>query len=118
MTEKVPVTNNTKMAIYVAGTMIPPGETRHFDSNQVPAEFRPAPQVEPEDETQFDPLAELIAHNVKEITAALPGLSDEDLERLGDMEQAKGENARKSLLNAIAEAQLTRADAKANGGAN
>ena len=116
MNEKVPVTNNTKMAIYVAGAMIPPGETRHFDFNQVPPEFRPAPQVEPEDETQFDPLAELIAHNVKDITAALPELSDEDLERLGDLEQAKGETARKSLLSAIAEAQLTRAEAKASEG--
>jgi hypothetical protein len=91
--------------------MIPPGETRHFDADLVPLHLRPAP-VEPEvDETRYDPLAELIEGTVKEVAAALADLSDEDLSRLGDLEQAKGDAARKGVLSAIAEEILKRADA-------
>ena len=65
MNQKIPVTNSGAMPMYVAGLMIPPGETRHFDHDLVPLHLRPA-IVEPEpDETQFDPLAELIEGTVK-----------------------------------------------------
>jgi len=111
MNQKIPVTNSGAMPMYVAGLMIPPGETRHFDHDLVPLHLRPA-IVEPEpDETQFDPLAELIEGTVKAIAAAIPGLSDDDLSRLGEMEQARGAAARKGVLSAIAEATLTRAEA-------
>ncbi len=112
---KIPVNNDTAMPIYVAGQMIPPGETRHFDPDQVPPHLRPkAP--EPEPEAPSDSLAELLDHSVKDIVAQIPALSDADLERLGDLEQAKGGEARKTLLGAIAEAQLDRADAKTGAG--
>lgn len=114
MQTKIPVTNNGAMAMYVAGLMIPPGETRHFNPDQVPDHLRPA-AAEPEPETPGDPLADLIKGTVKEIAAAIPGLSDEDLSRLGDLEQGEGGAARKGVLSAIAEEILKRADAKAAG---
>lgn len=114
MNQKIPVTNNGAMAMYVAGLMIPPGETRHFDADLVPLHLRPAPP-EAEVEEPTDALAELITGTVKEVAAAIPSLSDEDLSRLGELEQAKGGAARKGVLSAIAEETLKRADAKAAG---
>ena len=114
MNEKIPVHNPGAMPIYVAGLMIPPGETRHFNLDQVPDHLRPA-AAEPEPEAPGDPLAELIKGTVKEVSAAIPGLSDEDLSRLGDLEQGEGGAARKGVLSAIAEEILKRADAKAPG---
>lgn len=114
MNHKIPVTNTTAMPMYVAGQMIPPGETRHFDADQVPPLLRPA-APEPEAEKPIDAMEELIGHSVKDITALLPSLADEQLERLGDIEQAKGDAARKTLLSAIAEQILTNAEAKAGG---
>jgi hypothetical protein len=112
MTPKLPITNNGAMPIYVAGLMIPPGETRHFDADLVPLHLRPAP-VEPEaEEVPGDPLADLIEGTVKEIAAGLADLSDEDLSRLGEIEQGKGDAARKGVLSAIAEETLKRAEAK------
>jgi hypothetical protein len=111
MQTKIPVHNPGAMAMYVAGLMIPPGETRHFDEDLVPLHLRPAP-VEPEPEAPVDALADLVTGTVKEVSAAVPGLSDEDLSRLGELEQAKGDAARKGVLSAIAEETLKRADAK------
>lgn len=115
MQTKIPVTNNGAMAMYVAGLMIPPGETRHFDADLVPLHLRPAAQEPEADKTQFDPLAELIEGTVKEVAAEIPALSDEDLSRLGELEQGKGDAARKGVLSAVAEEILKRADAKAAG---
>lgn len=111
---KIPVHNNTKMPMYVAGLMIPAGETRHFEENQVPSHLRPAPVADAVD-APADPLVELLDHKVADVAAALAELSDADLETLGSMEQA-AENPRKGVLHAIAEETLRRADA-AQGGA-
>lgn len=109
--EKIPVHNPSAMPMYVHGVMIPAGETRHFDKADVPQLYWPqdvAPEVP--DESQFDIVAEIAELSVPKIIAALPGLSDADLERLGDIEQAKGDNARKTALSAIAEELLNRAN--------
>ena len=86
--------------------------TAAADADLVPLHLRPAP-AEPEPETPVDALADLVGGTVKEVSAAVPGLSDEDLARLGDLEQAKGDSARKGVLSAIAEETLKRAEAKA-----
>lgn len=107
--EKVPVTNNSKMPIYVGSEMIPPGETRHFDVADVPAHLRPA-AAEPEAEAVVvDPVEELSGKSAKDIIAAIPGLSDPQLEQLNTLEQAR-ETPRSTVLKAISEASLTRAD--------
>ena len=112
---KIPVTNNGKMNIWVGGQMIPPGETRHFEAHHVPPEYRPAPAAAPaEPEDPSDPLEILRAGNVKEITAGVPALSLEDLDRLEALENA-AEVPRKGVLAAIAADRLRRAAEEGGG---
>lgn len=115
MNEKIPVANNTKMPVYVAGMMIPPGETRHFDPDQVPAELRPAPAVDEVQAAPADPMADLVKHKVADIVAVLPSLSDADLARLLDLDAADG-SPRKGVAEAVAAEQLKRAADLAGGG--
>ncbi|MBZ0104652.1 MAG: hypothetical protein K8H84_03385 [Sulfuricella denitrificans] len=106
--EKIAIENTTKMPIYVAGQMIPAGEIRHFNEDQVPAEYRPAKEEEPKAEMQVaDPLTDILKGNVKDVVAALNGMLFADIDRLGDLEQ-QGQ-ARKGILSAIAEIQLSQA---------
>lgn len=105
---KIPVHNNTAMPIYVGAAMIPPGETRHFDEHDVPHHLRTVEQAkETVSQTNADPLAELLKGTIKDITAKLPGIPTEEIEKLGDLEQLG--QARKGLLSAIAETLLERA---------
>ena len=109
---KVPVTNNTKMAMFVAGVMIPSGETKHFEEHHVPPELRPPPEcVEPE-EPDEDPVIALLGGRIPEITEALPDLSDEDYTKLKAAEET-GEN-RKGLIAAFAAEDLRRAQPSAD----
>lgn len=105
--EKIPVTNDTAMPIYVGSAMIPPGETRHFDEEQVPHHLRPEKPAEAV--SAPDPsaaLAELLEGSVAEVKGSLSDLSLEDVERLGEMEQLG--QKRKTLLAAIADEVLNR----------
>jgi hypothetical protein len=104
---KIPVENKTKMPIYVGSYMIAPGETRHFDEEDVPEHLRPAADAPVEVAAPTDPLAELLDGNVATVIAALTDLSLEDIERIGDLEQAG--LARKGVLSAVAEELLARA---------
>lgn len=110
---KIPVHNQGAMPIYVGTAMVLPGETRHFDEQDVPSHLRPQPaEAEPApDESQYDPLAELLAGSIKDITAAFGDLSDEDLVHIEELEAA-AESPRKGLMAAIAEEKLKRAAAK------
>ena len=116
--EKFPVTNNTASPIYVGADMIPAGETRHFFLDQIPEHLRPAPAAAVKEEPK-DELAELSTGTAKDIIAALPGLTAEDLTRLEEMESARmtGDkpSARKSVLAAVQEEQLRRAEAATGG---
>lgn len=120
---KIPVHNPSAMPIYVHGAMILPGETRHFDEQDVPTHLRPKPAESEDapDESRYDPLAELLAGSIKDIVAAFPDLADEDLARLEDLENAEA-SPRKGLLAAIGEEKLKRAAAdeasKAGGAGN
>lgn len=111
MSKKVAVTNTNAMPIYVGAQMIPAGETRHFDVDQVPEHLRPAPEEAEPVAEPIDPMQALSEGKVSDITAALPALSDADLEHLGELEQTKGDAARKTLLAAIADETIKRAEA-------
>ena len=100
---KVPVHNHTEMPIYVGVSMILPGETRHFDPQDVPHHMRPS---EEEIAALEDPMAELAGGTVADAVARIPTLSLPDLERLGELEQTG--KARVTLLSAIAEEILNR----------
>lgn len=109
MNNKTPVHNPTKMPIYVGSTMIPAGETRHFNLEDVPHHLRPVAVAPVAEAAPVDTVAELREKPAKAIIAALAGLSDADLERLGELEQ-QAKNPRTSLLREIGEAQLQRAE--------
>ena len=104
---KIPITNNSKNYMTIGTMMIPPGETFHLDEQDVPPHLRPAPHVVEETIEMADPLNEMIGQSVKNVIDALPSLNIEQVEKLGDLEQAG--QARKTLLSAIAEELLNRA---------
>jgi len=105
---KIPVTNNTAMSIYVGSAMIPAGETRHFEEHEVPHHLRPKAEAAAVEQPVEDPLGEMLKGNVGSVVALLPGMTDADIEKLGELEQAG--LARKGVLSAIAEIQLSRAE--------
>lgn len=109
---RVPVENNSQMPIYVAGVMIPPGETRHFEEDQLPPEYRSSASP-PVEEQPVDPLVTILAMNVADVVNGLPALSDEELDRLETLE-AEGK-ARKGVIAAVTADRLRRAEAKVNG---
>lgn len=109
---RIPVKNASAMPIYVAGQMIPAGETYHFEEDQVPPEYRPMKAAVAAAPVE-DRVAKLSEEKVSVLVPILKDLSDADLARLGELEQAKGDHARKTLLGAIAEEILSRADAAA-----
>jgi len=105
--EKIPVTNNTAMAIYVGSAMVPPGETRHFNADQVPHHLRPvAAVIETPAPAAADHLAALLGKSVAHVKEEFHALTLEELEQLGELEQFG--QARKSLLSALADEILKR----------
>lgn len=104
---KYPVTNNGNSLMFIGSTVIPPGETKHFPLDELPAEFRPAVQDAPP-ENPPNALDELLALSVNDIVAKFGVTKTEDLEKIGELEQA-AEKPRKSLLTKIAEELLKRA---------
>lgn len=107
---KLPIENKSAMPIYVAGVMIPPGETRHFDDAQIPPEYRQAAPVL--EALPVDPLNTLLDENVAVVVGELDGLPDDELVRLEGLELAR--KKRKGVLEGIAAEQLIRAEQKAN----
>jgi len=108
MEKRISVENNTKMGIYVGSNLVPPGETRDFPESMVPQHLRPKAEEAPVEKPVEDPLGEMLKGNVASVVALLPGMSAADIEKLGELEQAG--QARKGVLSAIAEIQLSRAE--------
>lgn len=106
---KVPVTNNTKMPMWVGSSMIPPGETRHFEAHHVPQHLRPKSAVKAKPEAPA-PITTVLDKTIPEIVALMPTWSDEDLDAIKQAEQAG--KTRAGLMKSIAEEELRRADAK------
>jgi hypothetical protein len=113
----IPVTNDTQMPIYVGAAMIPAGETRLFHEDQVPVHLRPAPTPAAEPEPPKDDVAELAKKSAKDIIDMVPNIDTSNLERLGEMEQARMKDGkpqpRTTVLAAISEEILKRAEAAA-----
>lgn len=107
--EQVPVHNDTDQIMYVAGRAIPPGESRHFTRQEAPHLFQ-AETVEEIVEESTDNLALIAGGSVPGIEAVLPNLSDDDLDRLEQLE-IDGK-ARVTALRAITEEKLNRAQAQ------
>lgn len=104
------IENNTPNTIYVGGRMIAPGEGRDIDERDLPPEHRDAPVVVVHEGPSLDDeLAALLKESVKEIKDLLPGLTHEGLDRLAELERGY-EHPRKTLLEAIADEVIRRAD--------
>lgn len=98
--------NNGNSPMYVGSQMIPPGEQSMVE---VPDEG-PAPSVAPP-----PTLAELVADELKKpVTALIEGLGDASEDALVMMAAVEGQakKPRSTLLTAIADEQIKRADAK------
>lgn len=105
---KIAYTNTGNTVAHVGGKSIPPGETREVEESMLPS-FTTAPTKSAKPEPEANPLAEILAHSVKDITALLPAMSDGELAALGEAEQLAAK-PRTTLLGAIAEVMLARAD--------
>lgn len=110
------IENTGPDVMYVGGKMIQPGEGRDIDTDLLPAELQDpstAPGVD-SIPSLLDLVRELLAKNVKMITAELPGLTQEALDLLLEME-ADAATPRTSLLGAIKSEHIKRAAATLEG---
>lgn len=102
--------------MFVAGRLIPPGETKVFAENEVPAHLKPASMPAPLPSEPEDKLLELLDQGVREIAKAIearnpdgtPVLSSDELERLAAAE-ANGKT-RKTLMEALNHERIRRAN--------
>lgn len=109
------IENPTQMPIFVAGMMIPPGETRLIEDDMLPPEHRQEAPI-PEPEAPKDRIAEIADMKVDLILPILPDMSSEELARLQQLE-TEGKS-RKTILEAIAAEVLKRAQLAADAAAN
>lgn len=107
---KTVIHNDSDQPRYVAGRLIPPGESRAFSTHELPVEHRAAVvQVA----AQTDPFAvvkDLLALPLKDLVPRLPGLPARQLEQLEQLEN-QSDKPRKGLLNEITAEVLRRAAA-------
>jgi hypothetical protein len=99
---EAPFKNNEKETVFIAGKMIPPGETRFIPANMVPGYT--GTEVAPVEVS--DPLLDHLDKSIAEIAELFPLFTDEELDRL---EQAEDNGlTRKGLKAAFAEERLER----------
>lgn len=105
------ITNDGPHTIYVGGKMIASGEGRDIDERDLPPELRdaPAPVVEEAGPSLDDELGELLKQPVRIIVGGLSRKTHEALDRLAELERGH-EHPRKTLLEAIADEVIRRAD--------
>lgn len=114
--------NHTAFPQIMGGKLIPPGEGREVDDVHLPAGEvlpgvdagldTPTPEGDAPTDAQLRAnLAELLKQPLKNIVPGLAEHSDATLNLLAELESADG-TPRKSLLGAIGELQLQRAQAK------
>lgn len=102
--------NETANTMFLGGRMIPPGEGRDVPVMFLPATHRPEPvEVRPAEPSMDELLLELLGHSVKHVVGQLPNLSEEAFQRL-EMLAGEEEQPRKTLLAAIGEERVRRAD--------
>lgn len=117
---KIYIENNGDSPMFVGGRLIPPGGGRLFEASEAPPEYHPAAGAVAE-EPAGDPAALLDAHvneerkhSVHDLKLQLPNWSHEALVRLQALEGAD-ETPRKTLLEAIGDELIRRADDKLQG---
>lgn len=118
MQDQIPIENTGSVDKNVAGRRIPPGEVRFFKRSELPAHIKKSLEpstAEPAEKPDNDAhLRELLEGSVKAVTAELHTLTDSELEKLAVIEGM--DKARTTLLTAVNEEQLRRADLKSDDG--
>lgn len=102
---QVPYTNDGERPVHRGGKRILPGETRLVDAAAV---ARPRPSDEDPAVPESGDILDLLDGTVDEVVAALPELTGDQLADLLHAEQAG--KTRKTLVEALSEEQLRRAD--------
>lgn len=113
------VHNDTDQVRFIGGTMLPPGEGREVDEQFLPpGDEATAADAVSDDAAGGDDIvrdgidyAALVLLPLSKLMPQLKGLGDEDLKDLAAHENAR-ETPRVTLLNAIGEQQLQRAQAR------
>ena len=102
--------------IYVGGKMIAPGDNRDIDERELPPERRAAAVAAPEepDATPEQVMQSLRAQSVDSIKGQLAELTPVQLALLNDLEVAD-DKPRKTLLMALGDELIARADAALQG---
>lgn len=104
--EKIPYTNDQAHTVHVGPVAIAPGQTRMVDPSHLnPPAAAPTEQSPPPDPPAA--LADLLGKKPGEVTTALPGLADEDLDQLDAMERGAAK-PRAKLLEAITAEKIRR----------
>ena len=111
MNQKTAYQNTSDQPKYVAGQLVQPNETIWVAAKDHP-DYQ-AIGVDPSQPAPQHIIDVLLGGAESDCIAALPSLCAEDLDELGDREQ--GGAARQSILSAIAELKLTRANAEHGG---
>ncbi|MEO9385314.1 hypothetical protein [Chromobacterium phragmitis] len=102
---KIPFYNDSEHYKTVGTQLIPPGETREVDATMLPGYA--AAELALDDDAPVHIVDSLLAGSLHELLSAIPVLAREDLELLGEREQAEGR--RKDVLAAVSERLLTAA---------
>lgn len=106
------IENPGKNTMFVGGKMIPAGEGRLIDEASLPPERRDAVarvSDAPEAPGLDDLVRALLKKSVRDVTAELPGLTQEALDRAQALE-SEDKTPRSTLLAAMSAEQLKRAD--------
>lgn len=104
--------------MFVGSKMIPPGEGRDIDESLLPPEHRDAPVAAEKQPPSLDALLlEELKKPAKELIDALPGLTQEAIERMDALE-SEAKKPRKTLLEAIAADLLRRSNEAMQGGSD
>lgn len=105
MEHKVCIENETKEAIFIAGKMLLPGDSREFFKRDVPASFlKDEPKPEAKGElTLTETLLAILEGNVASVLATLPTMDTEQLTQLGILE---GERERRVTIGRAIEAEI------------
>lgn len=104
--EKIPYTNDLAHTVHVGPVAIAPGQTRMVDPSHLNPPAAPPP-TEQNDSGTATTLTDLLAKKPGEVTAALPGLSDEDLGQLDALERGAAK-PRAKLLEAVTAEKIRR----------
>ncbi|MEN6082832.1 hypothetical protein [Chromobacterium piscinae] len=100
---KIPYYNDTEHYKTIGTMLVPPGETREVDASLL-TDYAAA-DLALDDDAPVHIVDALLAGPLSELLSAIPVLAREDLEQLGEREQAEGR--RKDVLAAVSERLLT-----------